>query len=115
MCIRDRYWTSQDGSSTWSGNVSFKVSGVAISNDDTLNASFGTAVTIDDAFIASNDLHISSISGAITVGGSPADADFVQLKVARVDSSSSPITAGSVVEFLGMIVQYTQDATTSSD
>ena len=108
------YWTSQDGSSTWSGNVSFKVSAVAISNDDTLNASFGTAVTIDDAFIASNDLHISPISGAITVGGSPADADFVQLKVARVDSSSSPITAGSVVEFLGMIVQYTQDATTST-
>ena len=80
-----------------------------------MNASFGTAVSVIDACTVANDLHISGISGAITVGGSPADADFVQIKVARVDSSSNPMDAGSVVEFLGMVIQYTQDATTSSD
>ena len=109
------YATFQDGSSTFTGNFTFKVSAVAISNDDSMNASFGTAVSVTDACSVANDLHISPISGAITVGGSPADADFVQIKVARVDSSSNPMNAGSVVEFLGMVVQYTQDATTSSD
>ena len=109
------YTTYQDGSATHNGNFTFKVSGVAISNDEVMNASFGTAVSVTDACSVSNDLHISPISGAITIGGSPADADFVQLKVARVDSSSNAMHAGSVIEFLGMIVQYTQDASTSSD
>ena len=108
------YATYQDGSATHTGNFTFKVSGVAISNDEVMNASFGTAISVTDACSVANDLHISPISGAITVGGSPADADFVQLKVARVDASSNPMDAGSVVEFLGMIVQYTQDATTST-
>ena len=108
------YWTMQDTTTTSVGDTgAFEVSAVAISNDDTLNASFGTAVAVTDVFLATNDLHVATISGAITVGGSPANADLVQIQINR-NAGSDTLEAGSNVELLGIILEYTQDASTSS-
>ena len=108
------YWTMEDTTTTSVGDTgAFEVAGVAVSNDDTLNASFGTAVAVTDVFLATNDLHVATISGAITVGGSPADADFVQLRINR-NAGSDTLENGSNVELLGIILEYTQDASTSS-
>jgi len=108
------YWTMQDTTTTSVGDTgAFEVSAVAISNDDTLNASFGTAVAVTDVFIATDDLHVATISGAITVGGSPANADLVQIQINR-NAGSDTLEAGSNVELLGIILEYTQDASTSS-
>jgi hypothetical protein len=49
------YWTAAAGA----GTVEFETSGVAISNDDALDAAFGTAVAVTDTFIAADDLHVS--------------------------------------------------------
>jgi len=108
------YWTMQDTTTTSVGDTgAFEVSAVAISNDDTLNASFGTAVAVTDVFIATDDLHVATISGAITVGGSPANADLVQIQINR-NAGSDTLEVGSNVELLGIILEYTQDASTSS-
>ena len=108
------YWTMEDTTTTSVGDTgAFEVSAVAISNDDTLNASFGTAVPLTDVFIATDDLHVATISGAITVGGSPANADLVQIQINR-NAGSDTLEAGSNVELLGIILEYTQDASTSS-
>jgi len=108
------YWTMEDTTTTSVGDTgAFEVSAVAISNDDTLNASFGTAVAVTDVFLATNDLHVAAISGAITVGGSPANADLVQIQINR-NAGSDTLEAGSNVELLGIILEYTQDASTSS-
>jgi len=108
------YWTMQDTTTTSVGDTgAFEVSAVAISNDDTLNASFGTAVAVTDVFIATDDLHVATISGAITVGGSPANADLVQIQINR-NAGSDTLEAGSNIELLGIILEYTQDASTSS-
>ena len=104
----------QDTTTTSVGDTgAFEVSAVAISNDDPLNASFGTAVAVTDVFIATNDLHVATISGAITVGGSPANADLVQIQINR-NAGSDTLEVGSNVELLGIILEYTQDASTSS-
>jgi hypothetical protein len=107
------YWTLQDGTTTSSGNLVLGFDAVAISNDDTLNATFGTAITSTDAVILENDLHVAPQTAAITVGGSPADADLVQIRVFR-DASADTITAGFSVELIGFVLEYTQDASTSS-
>jgi len=107
------YWTFQDGASTSTGNAVFGFSAVAISNDDPLNATFGTAITSTDTIIVENDLHVAPQTAAITVGGTPADADFIQIRAFR-DASADTITAGQSVELMGFVIQYTEDAGTST-
>ena len=107
------YWTMEDTTTTSVGDTgAFEVSAIAISNDDTMNASFGTAIAVTDVFLATNDLHVTAITSAITVGGSPANADFVQIRVNR-NAGSDTLESGSNVELLGIILEYTQDASTS--
>ena len=107
------YWTAQDGTSTFTGNAVFGIDAVAVSDNDALNATFGTAITSTDAFILTDDLHVAPQTAAITVGGTPADADFVQIRIFR-DASADTLSAGSNVELIGFVLEYTQDASTSS-
>lgn len=72
-------WTGAAGA----GGVTFRLSGVAISNDDAMDAAQGTPQDSDDTFIAANDLHVGPESSAITIAGTPADADVVVLEVSR--------------------------------
>lgn len=66
-----------------SGTVIFSLAGVAISNDDLINASMGTAQTSSDTLIATTDLHVGPESGAVTIGGTPAAGDLIVFQVAR--------------------------------
>lgn len=75
------YWTADAGTATQT--CIFSLAGVAISNDDVMNASMGTAQTSSDALIATGDLHIGPESSAITIAGTPAANDLVVFQVAR--------------------------------
>ncbi len=81
------YWTNTAGAST--ETVRWSIAGAAISDDDTLNTTFGTAVTVDDTWLAQNDLHISSTTAAITIGGTPAENDLVIFEITRVVASDN--------------------------
>jgi hypothetical protein len=100
------YWTNTGGAST--ETVRWSVAGAAVSNDDTLNIAMGTAQTVDDTWLAQNDLHITSATSAITIGGSPAAEDLVVFEITRVTASDN--MAGDA-KLIGIKILLTTDAT----
>lgn len=83
------YWTAGSGS----GGVAWSLRGRAASNDDAMDGSWGTAVTVTDTFITANDMHLTAESSAVTIGGSPAEGDLVFLEVTREVSNGSDTLA----------------------
>lgn len=97
------YWTAAAGS----GTVQWGLSGGAYSNDDALTVSLGTPQTADDTLIATNDLHISPETSAITLAGTPADADFLAFQISRNPASD---TLNADAKLLGVSIRVTTDA-----
>lgn len=76
------------------GDVVWAMQAVAISNDDPLDAGFGTAQSVTDSVTAADDLMISAATAAITIGGSPAAGDLVVFQVYRdADNGSDTLAA----------------------
>lgn len=98
------YWTAASGS----GGIAFALQGVAVGNDDALNATYGTEQVATDTFIAANDMHLTSATSAITIGGSPADGDGVWLRVKRVPANGSDTLAVDA-KLIGVKIFYTVD------
>lgn len=100
------YWTASSGS----GTVTWGIQGGAYSDDDALTVALGTAQTVTDTLLATNDLHVTSATSAITLAGSPADADFLAFQIYRdvADSLSGD------AKLLGVVIQLTTDAAISS-
>lgn len=74
------YWTAAAG--TAAQTVRWSVSTVAYSNDDPLTGTFGSAIAVDDALIATNDLHISPESSAVAIT-SGASEDLIGIMIHR--------------------------------
>lgn len=98
----ETYWTAASGS----GGVVFGLSGGAYSNDDALTVALGTAQTMTDTLLATNDLHISPTSSAITLAGTPAAADFLALQISRNPADGSD-TLTADAKFLGVMLHIT--------
>tara|TARA_Y100000004_G_scaffold166211_1_gene197746 strand:+ start:43 stop:1422 length:1380 start_codon:yes stop_codon:yes gene_type:complete len=94
---------------TNTGTTSWALSGVAMSDDDTINASFGTAVapTAKAHSGTSNDLNVTAESGAVTIAGSPAAEDMVFFRIMR-DVSADDQSGDS--RLLGIKLFFTTDA-----
>lgn len=92
-----------------SGGWVFGMAGVAISNDDVVDAAFGTAQTSTDSFIAATDIHVGPESSAITIAGTPAAADFVVFQINRTVADGSDTHNGDV-KLLGIKLRYTINA-----
>lgn len=103
------YWTAASGS----GGVVWALQGVALSDDDALNTAFGTEQTSTDTLITAADVHKGPQSAAITIAGTPADGDLVILQLKRNPSDGSD-TLGVDARFMGLMVEVTIDAGTSS-
>jgi hypothetical protein len=99
------YWVADNG--TAAQTVIFRLSGVAVSDNNTSDAAFGTAQSSSDAFISTTVRHIGPTSAAITVAGSPADADMIDLNLDR--NAASDTHAGEVA-LLGFVLLYTTNA-----
>ena len=73
----------------WSGiaattNVNWTVEAVAISNNTTIDVAYGTAVAVTDAAQgAVEELNVSAVSGALTIGGSPGDDELCYFRFGR--------------------------------
>ena len=102
------YWTAVAGTAT--NTVIWGLQGLAVSDDDTLNGTFGTAQTSSEAYIAANDLHIGPTSAAITIGGTPAENDLVVFQVYRDVTD----TLAADAYLIGIKVLYTTDAATDA-
>jgi len=95
--------------STNTGTVSWDLQGVAVSDDDTCNVAFGTAVapTAKAHSGTANDLDVTAESGAITIAGTPAAGDQVFFQISR-DVSDDSLTADA--KLLGIKLFFTTDA-----
>lgn len=72
-------WTAAAGS----GTVTFATACTAFSDDDAMDTAFSGAQSVTDTLIATNDMHITSVTGAVTVQGSPAESDFLICQTTR--------------------------------
>ena len=100
------HWTAASGA----GTVTWALSGVAISNDDPLDVAFGTAQSSTDTLILAYDNHVGPTSAAITIAGTPAEADLVNFKIIRDVAD----TLSADAKLIGIQVLFTTNAATDT-
>jgi hypothetical protein len=97
-------WTAASGT----GTVCWSASARALANDDALDQAFGTAQSSTDTLITANDEHVGPATAAITVAGTPANGQRLQLQILR-DVSEDTLNADACL--LGVWIEYTEAAT----
>jgi hypothetical protein len=108
------YWYG-DSDANADEYVEFYLAAGARSNDDAQDAALGTAVSVADQHITDNDLHITTASAALTVGGSPALGDLIHFKLSRDYDHDGGGTAMDVDAFvLGVLIQYQENLEVSA-
>jgi hypothetical protein len=95
------YWTAASGS----GGVAWAIQGRAFANDDALDTAAGTAQLVTDTLIAANDMHITSATSAVTIGGTPAANTPIQFTIYR-DISDADDTLGVDARLLGVEILF---------
>jgi len=89
--------------------VVWAVQAVALSNDDSLDATYGTAQTSTDTGGTTNDLYRAPETAAITIGGTPLAEDYVIFRVARYPASAGDTLAVDA-RLHGLVLYITTDA-----
>jgi hypothetical protein len=102
------FWTAASGS----GTVVWGMRAVAISDNDALDATFGSnVITTSDTLLAANDVHVTSVTAACTIGGSPAYGDYVVFEIFRDVFND---TLGVDAKLLGIELFWTETANTDA-
>lgn len=96
------YWTAASGS----GGVAWAIQGRAFANDDALDTAAGTAQVVTDTLIAADDMHITSATSAVTIGGTPAANTPIQFTIYR-DVSDAGDDLAVDARLLGVEISYT--------
>jgi hypothetical protein len=89
--------------------VVWGIQGLALSDDDALDAAFGTAQTVTDTGGTTNDLYRSPETAALTIGGAPAENDVVVFQVYR-DADHASDTLAIDARLHGVALFYTTSA-----
>lgn len=105
------HWTH--GSTTTNFAVVWGIQAVAVSNDDTIGAAYGTAVTVTDTGGTTSDLYTSDESSAMTAAGSSAKEDMVYFRVYR-DADAGGDTLAVDAKLIGVTLYVTTDADTDA-
>jgi hypothetical protein len=95
------YWTASSGS----GAVIWGIQGRAFADDDALDTAFGTAQTVTDTLLAADDMHITSATSAITLGGTPAANTPIQFQIYR-DADAGGDTLAVDARLLGVEIVF---------
>ena len=80
-------------SAATSFNVVWGIRGVAVSDDDALDASFGSTAQITDTGGTANDLYRSPETGPLTLSGTPTESDVAIFEVFRLASDAADTLA----------------------
>jgi len=88
-------WTSTATTTSTTWHIDMK----AVSDDDSLDSAWGTAVSVADATTAVGDLMRTATTGAITAAGSPVSGDRLFVRVYRGDSSGDARFAGIQLKY----------------
>lgn len=97
-------WTASN-----TGNVVWGCSAVALSDDDAIDASFGTPQTVTDGVTAVGDLMWSAYTAAITIAGTPAAEDLVAFKFYR-DADNGADTLAVDAKLIAVRLKFTINA-----
>lgn len=100
------FWTAASGS----GGVAFGLAARAHSNDDAMDQAVSGQQIVTDTLITANDMHITSESSAITIGGTPAEGDVVYFEVTREVGNASDTLAVDA-KLIGLHLYITTNAT----
>lgn len=95
------YWTASAGS----GDVIWGIQGRAFANDDALDTAAGMAQTVTDTLIATNDMHVSAATSAVTIGGTPAANTPIQFTIYR-DANAAGDTIANDTRLLGVEIIF---------
>jgi hypothetical protein len=96
-------WTAASDS----GDVIWGLQGRSYANDDPIDAAWGTAQTVTDTLIATDDIHYTSATAAITLAGTPAAGELVQFRAYR-DADAGGDTLGADAQLIGIKCYYTR-------
>lgn len=96
------YWTATGGTAT--GSVIWGIKGYAFGDNVNLDTSLGTGVTVTDTLQTNNYMHITSATGSLTIGGSPAANKPVIFEVYR-DASTDDMNVDA--RLLGVEIIFT--------
>lgn len=81
------------------GSTFFNLQAVAMSNNEAMDAAYGSAVAVELFAGTANSLRISTLSGVVTIGGSPQAGDLINFRFYRASGLN---TLASVVNVLGV-------------
>lgn len=101
------YWSS---TATDTDGVAWGLQAVALSDNEAIDAAWGTAVVVtDDAQSAAGEIYITDESTAITIAGTPAAEDLVMFRIFR-DVSDANDDMAEDARLIGIKVFYTTNA-----
>lgn len=105
------WWMS---SATDTDGVAWALEGAAISDNETTDAVWGTAVVVtDDAQSNASEVYVTSESGAVTIGGTPAEGDICYFRIFRdVSDANDDMTEDA--RLIGVKLFYTTNAATDA-
>lgn len=100
-------WSS---TATDTDGVAWGLQAVAVSDNEAIDASWGTAIVVtDDAQSAAGEVYVTAESAALTVGGTPAANDAVFFRIFRdVSDANDDMTEDA--RLIGVKVFYTTNA-----
>lgn len=98
-------WTAASGS----GAVVWGLQGVALSDDDPLDAAFGIVQETTDTLLAAGDMHRSAETAPISIGGTPAESDLVVFQLYRNPAEAGD-TLNSDAQLVGLRLFYSTGA-----
>ena len=101
------YWTT---TASDTDGVAWALQGVAVSDNDTIDVAYGTAIVVtDDALGAAEDLMVTATSSAVTIGGTPAAGDLCFFRIYRdVSDGNDDMTEDA--RLIGVKIFFTTDA-----
>lgn len=110
ITFKAHWWST----ATDTDGVAWGLQGVACADGDTADVAYGTAVVVtDDAQSTSEDVYITSTSGAVTIAGSPAAGEMSFFRVFRDVSDANDVMAEDAI-LLGITIIFTINAADDS-
>lgn len=101
------FWSSTE---TDTDGVTWGLQAVAISDNEAIDAAWGTMVSVDDACqSAAGEVYVTAESSAVTIAGTPAAGDLVFFRVLR-DVADGNDTSNVDARLVGIKLFYTTDA-----
>ncbi len=100
------YWATGSGGGGAAETVRWAIQILVLSNEGPLDSAFGSAVLTDDTWIDDEEVHISSVSGAITPGAEPGSAASGDLMFVQVYRDVSGDDLGGDARLLAVKLEY---------